>query len=123
MRKFLVSIALATATVGSAAIVATPAAAQPGAWRLQPGAAREIQQDINQLDRQITRAQQRRQISRREAASLRREAIQVRQLHARYARNGLNRQEVRDLQTRVNLLHQRLRLEQRDWDRVPGRRH
>lgn len=120
MRKLLVSIALATATVGSAAIVATPAAAQPGAWRLQPGAAREIQQDINQLDRQITRAQQRRQISAREATGLRRDAIQVRQLYARYARNGLNRQEVRDLQTRVNRLHVRLRLEQRDWDRRRG---
>lgn len=121
MRKLLVSIALATATVGSAAIVtAAPAAAQPAPWRLSPGAHRQIQQDINQLDRQINRAEQRRTISRREAFGLRRDANDIRQTYARFSRNGLTRVEVRDLQNRVNRVHQRLRLEQRDWDRFRG---
>lgn len=115
MRKVLVSIALASATL----LAVAPASAQPG-WRLQPGVQREIQQDINQLDRRITRAEQRRTISRREAFGLRRDATQIRRTYARYARNGLDRQEVRDLQRRVNQVHMRLRYEQRDWDR--GRR-
>ena len=115
MRKVLVSIALASATL----LAAAPASAQPG-WRLQPGVQREIQQDINQLDRRITRAEQRRTISRREAFGLRRDANEIRRTYARYSRNGLDRQEVRDLQRRVNQVHMRLRYEQRDWDR--GRR-
>ncbi|MDQ8755483.1 hypothetical protein RCO27_04505 [Sphingosinicella sp. LHD-64] len=119
MRKVLVSIALATATIGSTAIVASPAVAQP-AWRLHPGANRQIQQDINQLDRRITRAEQRRTISRREAFGLRREANDIRRLYARYSRNGLDRREVRDLQSRVNTVHARLRYERRDWDRWRG---
>lgn len=115
MRKVLISIALASATL----VAAAPASAQPG-WRLQPGVHREIQQDINQLDRRITRAEQRRTISRREATGLRRDANNIRRTYTRYARNGLDRQEVRDLQRRVNQVHMRLRYEQRDWDR--GRR-
>jgi hypothetical protein len=115
MRKVLISIALASATL----IAAAPASAQPG-WRLQPGVQREIQQDINQLDRRITRAEQRRTISRREAFGLRRDANEIRRTYARYSRNGLDRQEVRDLQRRVNQVHMRLRYERRDWDR--GRR-
>lgn len=115
MRKVLISIALASATL----IAAAPASAQPG-WRLGPGVQREIQQDINQLDRRITRAEQRRTISRREASGLRRDSNDIRRTYARYSRNGLDRQEVRDLQRRVNQVHMRLRYEQRDWDR--GRR-
>lgn len=115
MRKVLVSIALASATL----LAAAPASAQPG-WRLQPGVQREIQQDINQLDRRITRAEQRRTISRREAAGLRRDAINIRRTYALYSRNGLDRREVRDLQNRVNVVHQRLRFERRDWDRRRG---
>lgn len=117
MRKVLVSIALASAAL----IASAPASAQyGGGWRPNPGVQREIQQDINQLDRRITRAEQRRTISRREAFGLRRDANEIRRTYARYSRNGLDRQEVRDLQRRVNQVHMRLRYEQRDWDR--GRR-
>lgn len=114
MRKFLISAALASATLFAAA----PATAQP--WRLSPAIQREIQQDINQLDRRIDRAQQRRTISRREATGLRRDALQIRRTYGLYARNGLDRREVRDLQNRVNVVHQRLRFERRDWDRGRG---
>lgn len=122
MRKVLVSIALAGATVASTAIVAAPAMAQPGRGhhqsdRFQQDIHREIRQDINELERRIQRAQQRRTISPREAQGLRREAIQIRQLYNRFSRNGLDRREVRELEQRINRVHRQLRFEQRDWDR------
>jgi type II secretory pathway component PulJ len=112
MRKIVLS-ALAAATAFSA----MPAQAQN--WRLQPAVQREIQRDINQLERQIQRAAQRRTISQREATGLQRQAFQLQRTYNRYARNGLDRREVADLEQQVNRLHQRLRLERRDWD---GRR-
>jgi hypothetical protein len=99
------------------ALSAVPASAQP--WSVQPRVAQEIRSDINQLQNQIQRAQQRRAISAREAVGLRRQAVNLRQLLARYNRNGLDRAEVRSLESQVNNLRQRLRLERRDWD---GRR-
>jgi hypothetical protein len=101
----------------SAALSAMPASAQ--VWKAQPRVQQEIRSDINQLQNQIQRAQQRHTISAREATGLRREATNIRQTFARYNRNGLDRNEVRTLQNQVNNLRQRLRLERRDWD---GRR-
>jgi len=112
MRKIMLSIVAA-----SAAFSAVPASAQ--AWRVQPVAARQIQGDIAQLTNQISRAQQRRVISAREATGLRREALQIQRTYNRFSRNGLDRSEVRQLESQVNNLRQRLRLERRDWD---GRR-
>lgn len=112
MRKLILA-----ATVAAFAIPAVPAAAQ--GWRPQPALQREIQRDINQLENRIDRAQRRRTISQREAFGLRRDAIGLQRLFARYARNGLNRVEVAQLETGVNRVQQRLRLERRDWD---GRR-
>jgi Spy/CpxP family protein refolding chaperone len=101
----------------SGALSALPASAQ--VWRIQPRAQQEIRGDIDQLQNQIQRAQQRRTISAREAVGLRQQAASLRQTYARYNRNGLDRNEVRTLQNQVNTLRQRLRLERRDWD---GRR-
>jgi len=112
MRKVLISIAMMSATMA-----AVPASAQ--AWRVQPRVQREIQQDINQLQNQIQRAAQRRTISQREAVGLRRDAINLQRTYNSYLRGGLNRAEVSDLQSRVNRIHLKLRLERRDWD---GRR-
>ncbi len=112
MRKFVMA-----ATIAAFAIPVAPAAAQP--WRLQPTIQREIQRDINQLHNRISRAAQRRTISRREATGLRRDAVGLQRLYNRYARNGLTRPEVAQLELGVNRVHQRLRLERRDWD---GRR-
>ncbi len=110
---------LILATVAASALTAAvPAAAQ--AWRVQPGVHRQIQQDLNQLDRRINRAAQRGTISRREAAGLQNRAVEVQRLYQRYSRNGLDRREVNDLETRVNYLHQRLRYERRDWDNRRG---
>ena len=122
MRKFLISVVLATST-----LAAVPAAAQsrdhhPGFNQRGPSrpAVNNLLRQIENVDVRITRAEQRRTISRREAAGLRRDSNDIRRTYARYSRNGLDRQEVRDLQRRVNQVHMRLRYEQRDWDR--GRR-
>jgi hypothetical protein len=101
----------------STVLVAMPASAQ--VWRIQPRVQREIQQDINQLERRIDRAAQRRTISRREAVSLRRDAMDLKRTYYRFSRNGLDRREVAQLESGVNRVHARLRYERRDWD---GRR-
>ena len=112
MRKIVLSV-MAAAT----ALTAVPASAQ--AWRIQPSVQRQIQGDINQLDNRINRAAQRGTVSRREATALRRDAFALQRLYNRYSRNGLTRNEVAQLEVQVNRVHQRLRMERRDWD---GRR-
>jgi len=121
MKKLTLTALIAATLIG----VTSPAMAQPmgrhnDAWALTPARNSQIRQDINGLDRAIARAQARRTISPREAQGLRRDAIQVQRLYARYARGGLDRQEVRDLQGRVNGVRQQLRLERRDWDGQRG---
>lgn len=96
---------------------AIPANAQ--AWRLQPQVQRQIQSDINQLERQIANAQSRRTVSQREATALRRQAVQVQRLYNSSVRGGLTRTEVARLEAETNRVRQQLRLERRDWD---GRR-
>lgn len=121
MRKVLISLALV-----SASLTAIPAAAQGyyGGVSNRDYASRsvhrEIQRDIQQLENRIDRSARRGRISRREAISLRREAVQVRQLHYRYARNGLDRSEARNLAIRLDRLQQRVRYERNDAD---GRRY
>ena len=112
MRKLIISITIAAATLAS-----VPASAQT--WRLRPAIRDQIQSDINQLDNQIARATQRKRISPREATGLRRDARRLQRTYNQYARNGLTRSEVATLEARSNALRQRLRLERRDWD---GRR-
>ena len=108
---------LLAASILLAAGAAAPLSAQ--SWRPQANVQRQIQNDINQLDRQISRAVQRRTISQREAGGLRREAANLQRTYNRFTRGGLDRREVATLETGVNRLHQRLRLDRRDWD---GRR-
>ena len=132
MRKFLISIALV-----STAVTAFPAMAQNygydqrdnrrddnrGNWnRHGPSrqAINELLRDLNRAENQIERAVARRIISRREAMSLRREANQIR-MRLNYAlRGGLSGREFGELRVRVNRLEQRIRIERRDRDRRPG---
>ena len=65
------------------------------------------------------RAQARRTISAREATGLRRQAADIQRQYATFSRGGLDRNEVRTLQDRVNDVRVHLRMERRDWD---GRR-
>lgn len=113
MRKVTLSLLAAAVALSS-----VPASAQ--VWRLLPSVRNEIQSDINQLQNQIQRAQQRRTISPREATGLRRDARRAQQNYNRYSRNGLTLAEVRTLEAQVNTVRQRLRLERRDWDRRRG---
>lgn len=114
MRKVILAAAIA-----ATGLVAIPASAAP-AWRIQPAVHHQIERDINQLDRRIDRAAQRRAISPREATSLRRDASRLQRSYYRFARNGLDRREVAQLERQVNRLHQQLRLERRDWDNRRG---
>ena len=121
MRKLLVSVAVATAT-----LAAVPAAAQyrdhqPG-WN-QRGPARpavnNLLRQLDTVDVRITRSLQRRAISQREAFGLRRDSNQLRRQVFVAGRNGISGREFAALQHRVNRLEQRLRVERRDRD---GRR-
>ena len=78
-----------------------------------------IRADINDLRRDIDRAAARRLISQREAAGLRRDAVQIQRLYASYARGGLSGWELQSLQRKVDGIHFALRREARDRD---GRR-
>lgn len=114
--------ALMTATALGA--VAIPAAANaqvtirfgaPGYWT--PERSNAIRQQIWRLDADIDRASRNRTITRREAIGLKRDVQWLRNQYNAYNRNGLNFQEVRTLQTRVNQVRTKLRLERSDWDR------
>lgn len=115
MRKFLVSVALVTATA-----VAVPASAQRGdhdrhGWS-QPAprnAERQIQRDLDRLEERIDRAQDRRRIHPREAVQLRREAAQIRQSFWRDSRRGLSQRQYVQLRERIDRLEQRLRYAER----------
>jgi len=88
MKKFTKIIA--PALFASLALgAAVPASAQP--WQ-KPGRDNYSQQ-INQLDRQVERAEQRRIISSREASVLDRKVNQLNLLHRKLSRDGLSRSE------------------------------
>lgn len=118
MRKLMISMALASATLAGAA-VATPAAAevafQRGGGGFQP--AREIRRDISQLQTRINQAQRRGTISNREAVGLRRDVNQLEAQFSRFSRNGLDRREIGQLRSGINRVEMRLRSERRDRDR------
>lgn len=114
MRRIILAAAIA-----ATGLVAIPASAAP-AWPIQPAAHRQIQGDINQIDRRIDRAAQRRAISPREATSLRRDATQLQRTYYRFAGNGLDRREVAQLERQIERLHQQLRFERRNRDSRRG---
>jgi hypothetical protein len=134
MRKLLVSVAVATAT-----LAAVPAAAQyrgddrqwdrrddrwedRDRWDNRGPDRRAVQQLLIRLDQvgqRIDRSARRGVISSREAFGLRREANQIRNRLHRAGRNGLSGREFAELRVQVNRLEQRLRIERRDRD---GRR-
>ncbi|MFT4027044.1 MAG: hypothetical protein QM676_09625 [Novosphingobium sp.] len=118
----LASAALMAATALGA--VAIPAAANaqvtirfgaPGYWT--PERSNAIRTQIWRLDQDIDRASRNHTITRREEMRLRRDVANLRHTFQIYNRNGLNFQEVRQLQSRVNQVRTRLRLERADWDR------
>ena len=119
MRKLLVSVAIATATIAAA----SPAAAQYHQGWNQRGPARpavnNLLRQLDQVDIRIERSARRGIISQREAFGLRRESRQIRIRLGYRGRDGLSGREFASLQMQVNRLEQRLRLERNDRD---GRR-
>ncbi len=115
MRKFLISAALATATITAA--VPTVAMAQPGYGWQRGGPTRamvvNLLRDLSRAEQRINRAPG---ISRREAVSLRREAARIRFQLNRAQRNGINAREFGVLRGQVNRLQMRVRMENRDRD-------
>lgn len=121
MRKFLISVALV-----STALTAAPALAQNYGARAAVGwnaparpAVNNLLRQLGQVENRIQRSLQRRAISPREAASLRREANDIRVRVNVRGRNGLTGREFARLQVRVNRLEQRVAVERRDNDRRP----
>jgi|GEM_PF-6867851 len=123
MRKFLVSAALATATIAGVAAVPTAAVAQRS-WQHPGGPTRaqinHLLGDLARAENRIERSARRGIISPREAFSLRREARDIRVQLNRAARNGIGGREFASLRFQVNRLEQRVRIERRDYDRRPG---
>jgi hypothetical protein len=127
MRKFLIP-----ALILSAASISAPAAAQHRgqhndradvAWnRGGPSrqAINELLRDLDRAESRIDRSVQRRIISQREGFGLRREANQIRVRLNRASRNGISGREFGALRSQVDRLEQRLRIERQDRD---GRRY
>lgn len=109
MRKFLFAAPLALA---AASVLAVPASAAPYVHN-----AGKLRGEIAQLDRQIDRAEQRRLLSRQEASRLERQVDQLRDQHARFARGGFSRAELRILDQRIGMLKRQLSREIADRDR------
>ena len=91
-----------------------------GAQRFAPARHDMFRADINDLRRDIDRAQARRMISPREAAGLRNDVFGIQRLHQIYARNGLDRREMNTLDRRIDQVRAALRFERHDRD---GRRY
>jgi TolA-binding protein len=123
MRKFLISLAVAT----SALAVASPASAQ---YYPQPqgygsgqqgygynnnyGQVRSLQVRINQIQRQIARLDQRNILSNREARRLRDESRSLERRLRDASRNGLNFRERQYIEVRIARLEMRVRREATD---------
>jgi hypothetical protein len=118
----LAASALMAATALGAVAMPSVASAQvsvrfgaPGYWTPERPTATPHQ--ICNRARANERASQNRTITRRESDGLRRDVAGLRNQFQMFNRNGLNFQEVRILQGRVNTVRTRLRLERADWDR------
>jgi hypothetical protein len=85
-----------------------------------PIRADRVRDDINALDNAIDRADNRDTISEREAANLRRRVHGLRNQFQQMNRNGLSHGEVNALETRINTIRTRLRMDRVDWDHHPG---
>jgi len=123
MRKFLISLAVAT----SALAVAAPASAQyfpvpqgnAYGYNNNYGQVRRLQVRIDRIQRQIERLDRRNILSNREARRLFEESRDLERRLARLGRNGLNFRERQNIEVRIARLETRVRLEATDGN---GRR-
>jgi len=108
-KKIVASALAASLALG----VAAPASA--AVWN-----AGQLRQEINQLDRQIDRAEARRTISQREARQLDRQVDRLEDAFRAYARGGFTRYELASLNNGIDRVKSQLRAERRDFDRRAG---
>lgn len=123
MRKIIISVAAAA----SALAFAAPATAQYYPGQPAPygnaygynnyGHVRSLQARIDQVQRQISRLDQRNILSEREANRLRNESRNIERQLRYMARNGLSPNEANSINYRINRLEQRVAYEARDGNR------
>jgi hypothetical protein len=130
MRKVLISLAAA----GTALAFATPASAQfypaqsqgyayqgqPSAFGYNRGGTRALQHRVDRIQRDIEQLRARRIITRNEANGLRSEARQLERRLYQASRNGLRRDEMRNIEYRIARLEQHVRREATDGNRRYG---
>ena len=109
-----------TILVAAVATLAGLGVAAPAQAKWTPVRAAVVRNDINDLDRSIDRADNRDTISEREAADLRRRLRSLRKQFRQMNANGLTRREVVRLQSRINYIRGRLKMEKVDYDRHAG---
>ena len=104
----LIAPALAVALTLGAAVPASAAT-----WAHDAG---NLRSEIAELSRQIDRAEHRHLLSSREANQLDRKVENLKDLHARYARNGFTRAELRVLDQRVDTVQRQINRQISDRD-------
>jgi hypothetical protein len=123
MRKFLISIALASTVLSAVPATAQYRGDNRAVWnRGGPSrqAINELLRDLRRAESGIVRSQRRGIVSQREAFGLRRQANRIEMQLNRASRNGISGREFASLRVQVNRLEQRLRIERNDRD---GRRY
>lgn len=109
-----------SALTGIVTIMLALSLALPASARPTPSRSAHVWQDIEQLDRDIARADTRDTISEREAAGLREEVRELRAQYRRWNANGLTPAEARVLEDRIHRIRARLGNERHDPDRHQG---
>jgi len=113
MNKLTKIIAPAATFIGAASL-ALGAAVPASAASWNNGG--DLRQQINQLDRKVDQAERRHLISRQEANRLDRLVNDLQAQHARFARNGFTRAELRTLDQRIDTVDRQIDKEIRDRD-------
>jgi len=133
MKKFLVSLAIASTALTAAA----PAAAQwqgrdryedryhdQRGWDDRDYRGGDVRPQLHRLSQQISRGVERGQLTNGEARRLRAEVQQLWRLASRFhATGGYDRREQFELQRRIGWVREQLRFERRDDDRRGGWRY
>ena len=121
MRKFLISATLLASTLAIAAPAAAqwnqPAYGQGYGYNNGYGSIRALQVRINRLEQQIRQLDRRNILSNREANRLRSQANQIERQLRVASRNGLNRNERRNIEVRIARLEQNIRYQANDGNR------
>jgi len=119
--KIIVPAVLAAVAATATPAVASSAIHQPmyhkgSAQYVGRGQVAELHRDIYRLESRIDQAHARRQISNREAKSLRNDVRKLQRQFAQAQRRGLTRSEARSIEFRIAQVNRALHAERRDGD-------